>query len=330
MSDSLLAPNTPVAMTDHSIEISVRGKWVRVPALDVGGKTLIVKGKWIKVAAIHDEAWLETELDEPEAFVKALKAQRSRGLRADILTFAQKLPNTHPKYAYPLEWESVAAARTTNFKEWWEKLPQETRKNVRRSQKRGVTVAVRNFDDDLARQLVELNNATPFRGGAPNAQYGKSFDEIKRDHCSFLDRSDFICAFFGDELVGLLKVVYRGDVASILNLLPKASHQDKRPANALVSKAVELCAAKGISYLTYGLFNYGNKGEDPLREFKIRNGFDEVLAPRYYVPLTTWGSLSLKLKLHRGLLGILPRRVIMLVLSSRAKWYNLKLSHKPV
>jgi hypothetical protein len=45
-------------MPDDSIEISVGGKWVRVPALDVNGKTIVVKGEWIKVAVIHDEEWL--------------------------------------------------------------------------------------------------------------------------------------------------------------------------------------------------------------------------------------------------------------------------------
>ena len=98
-------------------------------------------------------------------------------------------------------------------------------------------------------KLSSWNNATHrSRRRTQRSVRQEHFDQIKRDHCSFLDRSDFICAFFGDELVGLLKVVYRGQVASILNLLPKASHQDKRPANALVAKAlVELCAEKGVS-----------------------------------------------------------------------------------
>lgn len=314
------------AMTDHSIEISVRGKWVRVPALDVGGKTIIVKGKWVRVAAIHDEAWLETELEDPEVCVKRLKEQGSHGLRADIFTFAQKLPATLPKYSYPLEWDSVAAIHLTSFKEWWEKLPQESRKNVRRSQKRGVQVKVKEFDDDLITGIVGVNNDSPTRQKEHFTYYGRTFDQVKRDHSAFLDRSQFICACVGDELIGVLKIVYRGEIASILQLLPKASHSDKRPANALVAKAVELCAAKGVSYLTYGMFNYGNKRDNPLREFKIRNGFDEILMPRFYIPLTRWGMLSVKLKLHRGLLGILPHRVIMLVVSARAKWYNLKQS----
>jgi len=143
-----------------------------------------------------------------------------------------------------------------------------------------------------------------------------------------LDRSDFICAQVGDELIGVLKIVYRGEVASILNLQPKASQHDKRPGNALVAKAVELCESKGVSYLTYGLFNYGNKRESPLREFKIRNGFGEIRVPRFYIPLTRWGRLCFRAKIHRGLVGILPRRVMTVALRVRAKWYGLK--HEPV
>lgn len=311
-------------MADDSIEISVKGKWVRVPTFDIRGKKIAVKGRWVKVAYIHDEWWLETELEDTGACVKRLKEQRSVGLKADIFTFTQKMPGSLPKYQYAIEWDSVAAARTASFKDWWEKLPQESRKNVRRSQKRGAVVVVKSFDDDLVRGIVGVNNDSPTRQGVPNAHYGKTFDQVKKDHSSFLERSDFICAYFENELIGFLKIVYKGDVAAILNLAVKASHNDKRPANALIAKAVELCETRGVSYLTYGMFNYGNKRDSPLREFKSRNGFEEALTPRFYIPLTGWGKLSMKIGLHRGLLGILPHSVITFGVNARARWYNFR------
>ena len=318
------------AMTENVNEIYVKGKWIRVPALDVDGKTIALRGKWLKMAVVRSEEWLETELENPERCIEELKRQRPNGGCADIFTFTQKLPATQPKYRYPMEWDSVAAIHLVTFKQWWEKLPQATRKNVRRAEKRGVVVTVRGFDDALVRGLADLNNDSPIRQGERNVQYGKSFDQIKKDYSSFLDRSDLICAYFGAELIGFMKVVYRGEVASILNFIPRASHDEKRPANAMIAKAVELCAAKGVSYLTYGLFNYGNKHDSPLREFKIRNGFGEILVPRFYVPLTKWGAFCMKFKLHRGLLGILPHRVITLGVAARAKWNNVKLLNKPV
>ncbi len=314
------------AMAEHIIDISVKGKWLRVPALHVGGKNIIVKGKWLKTAVIHAEEWLETELEDPELCLKILRNRRSHRLPADIFTFAQKLPSVIPKYKYFTEWDSIAATPTVSFNDWWRKLPQETRKNVRRSQKRGVVVRVQELDDQLIQGIVDVNNDSSIRQGRLFAHYGKSHNQVKRDQSTFLDRSSFICAYLRDELIGFMKMVYRGEIASILQFLPKASRQDARPANALIAKAIEVCEARRLSYLTYGMFNYGNKSDSPLREFKIRNGFAEVLVPRYYVPLTRWGRLCVTMNLHRGLHGILPHTVIMLGAGARAKWYELKQS----
>lgn len=313
-------------MANNTVEISVRGVWTKVPALSVDDKHLIAKGKWLKVAVVHDEEWLETELTDPAAAIAMLKDRQTHGMHADIFTFTQKLPKTQPMYDYHLEWESVAAAPTSSFAVWWEGLPQETRKNVRRSQKRGVVVCIRELDDELISGIIGVNNDSRMRQNVPNVHYGKSFEQVRKDQSPFADRTTFICAYAEDELIGFLRMVRRGDVAAILQLLPKASHQDKRPANALIAKAVEFCEAKRISHLTYGLFNYGNKRDNPLREFKIRNGFGEILMPRYYVPLTTWGALCLKFNAHLGLHGILPHQAIMFVVRTRAKWYDVKQS----
>jgi hypothetical protein len=310
-------------MENTSVEISIHGKWFTVPAVEVNGNTIALTGKWLKLAVIHEEDYLETELQDPEVCIRKLKEQQSRRYRADIFTFTQKLPATLPRFSYSMEWESIAAVRTASFKEWWESLPQESRKNVRRAQKRGVGMAVKQLDDDLVREIVDLNNDSPTRQGRPFVHYSKAFDQVKKDQSSFPGRSDYVCAYFGNELIGFLKIAYRGEVASIVQILPKASHHEKRPANALIARAVELCEAKRVSYLTYGLFNYGNKSDSPLRQFKVRNGFQEILVPRFYVPLTVWGRACIKLKLYRGLIGILPDRVVRVGVSVRAKWYGL-------
>lgn len=309
----------------NSMEISLKGKWVAVPCVSFGNATVVVRGTLLNIASVHDEAWLSEEIHDPIALISRLKGG-PRGAVADVFTFTQMLPVVTPKYDFGFDWESIAATRTHVFKEWWEQLPQETRKNVRRSQRRGVTVSVRNLDEELLKEIASVNNDSPLRQGRPNVHYGKTLDQVRKDYSSFLDRSEFICAHHEGELIGFLKLVYRGNIASILQLTPKASHSDKRPANALVAKAVELCEQKGISYLTYGLFNYGNKHDSPLREFKIRNGFEEVLVPRYYVPLTAWGALCMKARLHRGLLGILPAPLLQLAIRLRASTYALRFS----
>ena len=309
---------------ESSVEIRVKGRWVTVPVVEVNGKELLAKGGWLKTATIRSEEMMESELEDPELYIRQLKADGNRTLKADIFSFSQKIPGTQPKHSYPMEWESVAAVQLISFKNWWERLPQETRKNVRRSQKRGVTITVSELDDRLIQGIRGVNDESPLRQGMPNAYFGKSSEETRKLYGEFIGRCEFICAYLGDELIGFLHLVYRGHIASILNLTTKRRHFDARPANALVAKAVEICGLKGISYLTYGQYNYGNKGDNPLREFKVRNGFQEILIPRYFVPLNLWGSLCMKAKLHRGLVGIFPRSVITVGLRVRTTWYNFR------
>jgi hypothetical protein len=307
---------------ESSVQIRVKGDWVTVPAVDVDGKSLLASGKWLKTAAVRGEGTMEDDLGDPEIYLNKLRGDAKDVLKADIFTFTQKPPETQPKYHYPQEPESVAVIHLKTFKEWWESLAQETRKNVRRAQKRGVEVRVTEYGDDLIQGIRQVNDESPLRQGTRNGYYGRSFEETKKLYGEFVGRSDFICAYHSDKLIGFLHLIYMGKVASILNLTTMPSHFDKRPANALLAKVVELSEAKGISYIVYGLYNYGNKRDHPLRTFKIRNGFEEILMPRYFVPLTNWGKLCMKLKLHRGLIGILPNSVITFVVGARARWYH--------
>jgi Acetyltransferase (GNAT) domain len=311
-----------VSGTDKSIEIRMRGQWVAVPSLDVNGKKLYATGRWLRTARVRSEELMEHELLNPYVYIEELKGRGNKLLKADIFTFTQKLPSSDPKYPYPFDWESVAAIHIVGFNQWWTSLPQETRKNVRRSAKRGVVVKTREFDDDLIQAIREVNDDSPLRQGMRNAYYGKNFDETKRLYGEFEGRCDFICAYHDKEPIGFLHLVYHGGIASILNLTTKRSHFDKRPANTLLAEAVRICGAKGISHITYGLYNYGNKRDSPLREFKIRCGFTEILVPRYFVPVTLWGAICVKAKLHRGLIGILPHSAIVAAVRLRTVLYQ--------
>jgi hypothetical protein len=308
----------------QSVKVRVKGQWVLVPILKVNDDILVATGKWLRIARVRGEEMKEREIGPPELYLETLRSDKERKLKADIFSFTQKLPSIQPKYSYPMEGESIAAISLVSYKEWWEGLPQETRKNVRRSQKRGVTIRVKEFDDELIDGIRAVNDDSPMRQGMKNAYFGLSAEETRDRYSEFVGRCEFICAYYGEEMVGFLHLVYRKDVAAILNLSAKPSHFDKRPANALMAKAVEICEAHGISHLTYGLYNYGNKRDSSLREFKIRNGFEEILVPRYYVPLTPWGRLCIKLKFHRGLIGNLPPSLISAGLRARTLWYDLK------
>lgn len=307
----------------RNVEISVRGQWSTVSGIAVGSDTLIVRGRWLKAAVVHEEEWLDHEIQDLEACLRCLKTVRLEGRRADLFTFVQKLPEITPKYSYHREHESVAAIPLTTYAAWWESLPQESRKNVRRAEKRGVVVRTVTLDDALIEGIAGVNNDSPVRQNLPFTHYGKNFAQVRKDQSSFLDRSEFIGAYADGELIGFLKMVYRGQIASILQLLPKASQRDRRPANAMLAKAVEICAQKGMTHLTYGLFNYGNKRESSLKEFKVRNGFHEHVVPRYYIPLTYVGRLAIATGCHRGLHGLLPPALISIIVRLRARLYRM-------
>jgi hypothetical protein len=315
-----------ITETPHPlIEICVRGKYYLVPTLEVNGHSLIVNGRFLKVASIHAEEWLVSEIEDPEQCVTGLRNTSDRRMKSDVFTFAQKLPNVNPKFDYPMELESWAVINLTTFEEWWQSLPQETRKNTRRSAKRGVVVSVRKIDDELVADIMELNNSSPLRQGRAFDHYGKTFDQVKKDQSSFAGRSDYICAYCGDELLGFIKIVLCGKVATILQIITKDSAYDKRPGNALIVKLVQHCLGIGMAHLLYGKYVYGNKRTSSLIEFKRRHGFVEVLVPRYYVPLTAKGRIGMLFSLHRDLVGILPERVLRLAVSVREKWYKWKL-----
>jgi len=317
-------------MASQNVAISLKGKWIRVPCLAVNGRNIVSHGRFIRTASVHDEGWLEHPVDDPQPYVEALQNE-SGGLKADIFTFAQRLPAVSPRHDFPMVWDNVAAIRLDDPDKWWESLPQAGRKNVRRAQKRGLTLSMATLNDELIRDIVAINNESPMRQGRPFYHYGKDFDSVKRDYSSFADRTELVCAHFEGELIGFIQLVYMEKIAAVLEILMKTAHYDKRPANALIEKAVRHCAANGMAFLTYGKYNYGNKSADnPLTEFKARNGFQEFRVPRYYVPLTAAGRMCIALKLHRGLLEILPERVIASLLALRRVWYRANAIVRPV
>jgi hypothetical protein len=302
-------------------EIRIAGKTMYVPSAEICGRTVVVTGNLLRLASVRDENVVEGEIiDDPVAFLEGIKTSR---LRADMLTFAQKLPDTMPKYNYPFQWESCAVVSTTRFTDWWEKkLPQETRKNVRRAAKRGVTVKIAQFDDEFVKGIQGIYNENPIRQGRRFWHFGKDFDTVKWENATYLDRSDFVGAYFNEELIGFIKVIYVDRTAQIIQILAKNAHQDKRAINALLARTVELCEKKSISHLIYGKYVYDRNEKSPFTEFKRRNGFEEVKFPRYFLALNAKGMLAIKLGLHKGVKELMPLPVLNLLKSLRTQSYQ--------
>lgn len=288
--------------------------------LEIGSKQIRVDGYLCRIARLDAELYVS--LSTPQEILEQL---RSSGERVDLFTFMQMPPETSPKFRHPMEWDNVAALEISTFEHWWNKqIGKKTRNMVRLSEKRGVTLREVVFDDVLAQGIWEMYNECPIRQGRRFAHYGKDITTVRKMTATFLDRSIFIGAFFEDKLIGFAKLTANeaGTQVGIMNILSMISHRDKAPANALVAEAVRSCAKRNIPYLLYSKFAYGGKEKDGLIEFKERNGFRRVNLPRYYVPLTWVGLVTLRLGLHRSIASHVPECLLSRLREWRTAWYK--------
>ena len=290
------------------------------PTMTINGKKIAIGGKLLRIAQLDprfQQEWFE-DVENPEILIDAL--QKSKQL-PDIVTFWQRLPDTEPTFRYPMEWHPIAALPIKSYSFWWEKqIDRKARNKIRKAQKKGVIVKPVTFDDRFVRGMASIFNETPIRQGRHYLHYGKDFETAKRENGTFLERSQFIAAYCGDELIGFIKMVYVGRLVSIMQILSKASHHERRPTNAMIAKAVELAVSRDASHLLYCKYVYHRNYSDALTEFKRRNGFQEDKFPRYFVPLTLQGRIAVALRLQLGLAEILPRRVLATLLAARAKF----------
>jgi hypothetical protein len=288
----------------------------------VNNTNIIISGRIIKTGHVHDEEWLENgSLEDPEVLIKKIKTDKGP---IDIFCFSQRLPETAPKYNYYMEWDNLAVVKITTFDEWWKGLPQATRKNVRRSVKRGVEVKQVDFNDEFVMGISNIYNETPIRQGRRFWHYGKDFDSVKKENLTYLGNCDFIGAYRNKELIGFVKLVYVGREARIMQIISMVRHQDARPTNALIAKAMEICEKKEMKYFIYGKFIYGKRADTPIIEFKNRNGFEMIEIPKYYVAISIKGKLALKIGLHHGIIGWIPVKLNEQLINLRTKWYERK------
>jgi hypothetical protein len=282
---------------------------------------VVVSGKLFRTAAFQDEEWREAvEIGDP---LVALSEMRRAGRKADVFSFTQRIPDVQIRHRFPYEMRNAAVVPITSYIDWWEnRVPQETRKNVRRAGRRGVTTAKVEFGDELVRGIKAIYDETPIRQGRQFWHYRKDGKVVKRENATYLDRCDFIGAYFEGELIGFIKIVYVDRIARIMQIVAMQAHEDKRPTNALLAKAVEVCETRGMSHFVYGQYVYGNKTRSPMTEFKRRNGFERLDYPKYYVPLTLAGRVYVTLGLYRGMSGLLPEPVVEAGLAIRTRLLN--------
>jgi hypothetical protein len=288
----------------------------------VCGKEIRVQGRLVRTARLEADGY--QFLDDPQAVLDGL---RRCGARIDLFTFMQRLPETSPKYDYAMEWDNFAALSVSTFDHWWnDQIGFKARNKAKQSVKKGVVVREVPFDDILVSGIWAIYNESPVRQGIPNKHYGKDIETVYREEATFLESSTFIGAFLGDSLIGFIKLVYdeTRTQAGLMNIVAAIRHRDKAPTNALIAQAVRSCAERRIRHLVYSRFACGKKQQSSLTDFKERNGFRRIDVPRYYVPLTLAGEVTLRLGLHRRLIDHVPDSIASRLRAIRRAWHNRK------
>ena len=282
-----------------------------------------IAGRFLRVARLDAEKFQFLE-EEPDRVVEGL---RGSGVRIDLFTFLQKLSDPKPDLAYPMEMDNFAAIPISTFENWWTKqIGFKARNKAKQAEKKGVVLREVPFSDGLVHGIWKIYNECPIRQGRRFSHYGKDLQRVHQDEATYLDKSVFIGAFLGDELIGFIKMVWDESrtQAGLMNIVSLIKERDKAPSNALVAHAVKACASRGISYLTYSNFSYGKKQSDSLSDFKERNGFQRFEVARYFVPLTPLGNLALRFGLHHRLSERIPESLAEKLRELREAWYKRK------
>ena len=288
--------------------------------INVSGREIRIEGRILRIARPHGDRY--RFLEDPAHVIDGLRACPER---VDLFTFAQRLPESEPRFSYPVEWDNFAVLPVSTFENWWtHQIGFKARNKAKQAEKNGVILREVPFEAALVAGIREIYNECPIRQRRRFPHYGKNFETVHREEATFLDSSIFIGAFFEDKLIGFVKLVPDETCtqAGLMNIVSMVKHRDKVPQNALIAYAVRTCANRGIRYLVYSKLDYGKKQHDGLRDFKERNGFRRVDTPRYYIPLTAMGWAAFSLGFHHSMAERIPEAAAGRLRDLRAAWYE--------
>ena len=283
------------------------------------GKEIRVEGTLIRMARVAEGY---DSVDDP---IQLMAAFRKAGLRVDLFTFMQHLPDPVPRHDFFMEWDNLAAMPVGSYDQWFtQKVDSKMRNKLRKAEKNGVEVREVPFDDALIAGISAINNETPIRQGRRFPHYGDSLETVRRKNGSFSERAVFLGVFFEGSLIGYAKLVpdEGAGQAGLMQITAMIQHRDKSPNNLLIAQAVRSCAQRKIPYLWYANFAYGKKERDTLADFKKENGFERIDLPRYYVPCSKLGEMALHLGLHRGVKEYIPWPILKQALRVRNSLYS--------
>lgn len=223
----------------------------------------------------------------------------------DIFTFVERrwcCPLANPSGKWLKTQDNIALLKITPYADWWNSIGKKTRNMVRKAEKSDVKTEVVEPTDAFAEGVWKIFNETPVRQGRAFSHYGWTLEMVKRITIG-TENSTFIGAYLEGELIGFVQLVRGDNIAVMAQILSLQEFWDKAVNNALVAKAIEVCAANNTPWLMYG-----RMGNHPsLDSFKENNGFQKFPLTRYYVPVTPKGRIAAKLGRHREAKDALPQ-----------------------
>ncbi|HYA78643.1 MAG TPA: hypothetical protein VEF91_08010 [Verrucomicrobiae bacterium] len=224
----------------------------------------------------------------------------------DIFTFLERkwccsIPN--PPRTWVKSEDNLGLLEIKDYDAWWSNVGKKTRNMVRRAEKSGIKVSIVEPDEKFVEGVWKIYNETPIRQERAFPHFGQSLQSVAWN-ISLTKNSTFIGAFLQDELVGFIQIVYGDNIAIVSQILSMQKQWDKAVNNALLAKAVEVCAVKGERWLMYGRMGELHPSLD---KFKESNGFVKFRITRYYVPITWKGKVAIRLGLHKELKDALPQ-----------------------
>jgi len=230
--------------------------------------------------------------------------RRLREGKVDVFTFIERkwcCPIESPSGSWLKADDNIGLLTVTSYDDWLKLIGKKTRNMIRKAEKGGVATKVVEPSEKLAEGIWRIYNETPIRQDRGFPHYGISLRTVTSTVLSSHD-STYIGAYIQNELVGFIQLVHGDNIAIISQILSMQRHWDKALNNALVAKAVEVCADKRIRWVMYG-----RMGNHPtLDAFKQNNGCIRLPLTRYYVVLSGKGRLAVKLGLHREMRDSLP------------------------
>ncbi len=309
----VIPSRSPNILRRFTKETLLEGRPTELRCVEIDGQTYSLSGRPVTVLGLEDE-WYE-DVHDPESIIRVLQEQTE--VPIDLFTFWQRWPDVIPRFqSLHQEWDELAVLSTRSFDDWWNRqIKPRVRSLIRKAEKEGVVVRETEYNDDFVSGMTAIFNEARIRQGRQFWHYGKDFLTVKRQFSRHIDREHMIAAYYREELIGFIMLGNAGKFGITGQIISSLKHRDKATNNALIAKAVEVCARLGLESLVYL-----NWSDDSLGEFKRRCGFERTRVPRYYVPLTVKGRLALRSGAHRGWAAMLPTQIKSRLKRLRSSW----------